>query len=460
MRGADGRLNVTPAPGSLLSRRTANPGAVLAVGSLGVVLAFIDATIVNVAFPDIREDFPETSLDGLSWILNAYNILFAAFLVAAGRIADLVGRRRMFSIGVFVFTLASGLCAISPSVETLVASRCLQAIGAAILVPASLALVLEAYGAERRTHAITLWTANAVVAAGLGPSLGGLLVELGGWRLAFLINLPVGAIALVLAGRTMIESRAPGRRRMPDLIGALMLAVGTGALVLAIVKGGDWGWADVRVVAAFVAAAILLSLFVQRSTSHRAPMIDPTLLRSRALRVGNLLMLLGGAGFFAYTLCNVLFLTLVWDYSVLQAGLALTPGPFVAAAVAKPAEALAERLGFAPMIAIGGVFWAAGVAYMASAVGPNADFVGEWLPGMGILGVGAGICFPLIGSVAVGNAAGDLFATASALQNVSRQLGAAIGVAILVAIVGTPGAGELGDAFDRGWLFAAGCFLA
>ena len=425
-----------------------------------MVLAFIDATIVNIAFPDIREDFPETSLDGLSWILNAYNIVFAAFLVAAGRIADLVGRRRMFSLGVFTFTLASGLCAISPSVEVLVASRALQALGAAMLVPASLALVLEAYGEERRTHAITLWTANAVVAAGIGPSLGGLLVDLGGWRLAFLVNLPVGAIALAMAGRAMIESRAPGRRRMPDLIGALMLALGTGSLVLAIVKGGEWGWADARVVAAFVAAAILLALFAGRSTRHRSPMIDPALLRSRALTVGNLAMFLGGAGFFAYTLCNVLFLTVVWDYSVLEAGLALTPGPFVAAAVARPAEALAERLGFAPMIALGGLFWAAGVVYMASAVGAEPDFVGEWLPGMAILGVGAGISFPLVGSVAIGNAPGDLFATASALQNVSRQLGAALGVAILVAIVGTPAPDEFGDAFDRGWVFAGGCFLA
>jgi EmrB/QacA subfamily drug resistance transporter len=433
---------------------------VLAIGSLGVVLAFIDATIVNIAFPDIREDFPETSLDGLSWILNAYNILFAAFLIAAGRIADLVGRRRMFSIGVFTFTLASVLCAISPSVEMLVASRALQAIGAAIVVPASLALVLEAYGPERRTHAITLWTANAVVAAGLGPSLGGLLVDLGGWRLAFLINLPVGLIALALAGRTMIESRAPGRRRMPDLLGALILAFGTGSLVLAIVKGGDWGWANAQVIGAFAAAAILLTLFAQRSTRHRAPLLDPTLLRSRALTIGNVLMLLGGAGFFAYTLCNVLFLTLVWEYSVLEAGLALTPGPFVAAAVARPAEGLAERLGFGPMIAVGGLFWGGGVIYLASAVGSTPDFVGEWLPGMAILGIGAGICFPLVGSVAVGNAPGELFATASALQNVSRQLGAALGVAILVAIVGTPAPGELEDAFDRGWLFAGGCFLA
>ena len=154
---------------AVVSRRRVTPRQVLGVASLGAVLAFVDATIVNVAFPDIRADFPDTDLAGISWVLNAYNIVFAAFIVPAGRIADLLGRKRLFEWGITVFTLASALCALAPSVELLVAARVLQALGAAITVPASLALVLESYPERERAHGVALWSAAAALAAGLGP---------------------------------------------------------------------------------------------------------------------------------------------------------------------------------------------------------------------------------------------------------------------------------------------------
>jgi EmrB/QacA subfamily drug resistance transporter len=452
-------MSAATAPAPAAARRVSSPGAVLAVASLGAVLAFVDATIVNVAFPDIRGDFGDASLDGLSWILNAYNIVFAAFLVAAGAIADLLGRRRLFSGGVVLFTLGSLLCALAPSVELLVAARIVQALGAAVIVPASLALVLDAYAGAERTHGVALWSASAALAAGIGPSLGGVLVELGGWRLAFLVNLPIGVAAFVLAGRVLVESRAPGRRRVPDLVGAVLLAVATAALTLAIVRGGTWGWANVRTLGVLALALALTAIFAWRCTWHRSPMLDLELLRIRAISVANLAMFVAAAGYFAYILCNVLFLTSVWGYSVLDAGLALTPGPFVAAAIARPAGRLADRIGERWMIVAGAAAWAAGVLYMASAVGTRPDFVGEWLPGMLILGVGAGICLPVVGSATVAPAPAARFATASGLSAVSRQLGAALGVALLVAIVGTPGAGELAGAFDDGWRFAAACFV-
>jgi NTE family protein len=441
-------------------RRRVTPRQVLAVASLGAVLAFVDATIVNVAFPDIREDFDDASLGGISWVLNAYNIVFAAFIVAAGRIADLLGRKRMFELGIVVFTLTSVLCAVAPSVELLVAARVLQAIGAAIVVPASLALVLEGFPEQERAHGVALWSAAAALAAGLGPSLGGVLVELGGWRLAFLVNLPIGIAALAASKRTLVESRAPGRRTLPDLAGALLLAGATGALTLAIVKGEDWGWASPGVVVSLVAALALGAAFAERCTWHRSPMIDLGLLRIRSLAASNAVTLVAAAGFYAYVLCNVLFLTTVWGYSVLEAGLAITPGPFIAAAVARPASRLAERIGAAATICVGALIWAAGVAYLAAVVGTAPDFLGQWLPGMAILGLGAGITFPVVGSAAVAEVTGGRFATATGLNSIARQLGAVLGVALLVAIVGTPGPTEVADAFDRGWLFAAACFAA
>ncbi|HZA58402.1 MAG TPA: MFS transporter, partial [Solirubrobacterales bacterium] len=166
-----------------MTRRAPRPLTVLAVSSLGVFMAFVDATIVNIAFPDIAVSFPETDISSLSWVLNAYNIVFAAFLVAAGKLADLMGRRRVYLIGLIVFTLASVLCAVAPSAAALTGFRVVQALGAALMVPSSLGLVLQAFPAERRAHAVALLSAVAALAAGIGPSLGGLLVAAESWRL-------------------------------------------------------------------------------------------------------------------------------------------------------------------------------------------------------------------------------------------------------------------------------------
>ncbi len=444
----------------VVRRRTVAPSAVLLVACAGAALAFIDATIVNVAFPDIRASFPGASLSDISWVLNAYNIVFAAFLLPAGRIADLLGRKRLFEWGIWIFALASILCAAAPSVGALVAARILQALGAAILVPASLALVLQASPGPRRTHGVALWSASAALAAGLGPSLGGVLVELSGWRLVFLVNVPLGALALLMSRRTLVESRAPGRRTVPDLIGATELAAATALFTLAVVQGDSWGWTSPATLGCAAAAAGLAAVFISRCRWHAAPMIDVALVRIRSVAVANVLTLIGAAGFYSYVLCNVLYLTSVWGYSVLDAGLAITPGPFIAAAVARPAAAVAARIGARWVLFVGGLVWAGGVLWLITQVGLTPDYVGEWLPAMVILGIGAGITFPVVGGAAVAEIPGGRFATGTGLNSVARQLGAVLGVSLLVAIVGRPGPAEIAHAFDRGWTFAFGCFVA
>src|SRR5262252_7451202 len=223
-------------------RRRPSPQTVLAVASLGAAVAFVDATIVNIAFPNIARSFPGTSISTLSWVLNAYNIVFAAFLMAAARIADLIGRRRVFVFGLELFTVGSLLCAIAPSAGALIAFRVVQALGAAFLVPSALALVLNAFPPVHRSHGVALLSAVGAAAAGLGPSLGGLLVTAAQWRLVFLVNVPIGVAVALAARRLLAESRAPGRGRVPDLQGTLLFAVAIGALVLGAVKGQDWGW--------------------------------------------------------------------------------------------------------------------------------------------------------------------------------------------------------------------------
>ncbi len=250
-------------------------------------------------------------------MLNAYNIVFAAFLVAAGRIADLLGRRRIFIFGLELFTAASVLCAVAPSAER--ADRVPGHPGARRRVPRP---VLAGAGAQRvpagatRSHGVALLSAVGAAAAGLGPSLGGLLVAAANWRLVFLVNLPIGIAAVLLARRRLVESRAPGRRRMPDLLGALVFALAIAALVLGVVKGPGVGLGAARaIVGSFAAALVLGGVFVWRCTWHRSPIIDLSLLRIRTFSAANAMTIVGAAGFYGYTLTNVLFLTGVWRYS-------------------------------------------------------------------------------------------------------------------------------------------------
>ena len=447
----------TTAPPRATTRRMPSPTTVLGICSLGVFMAFVDATIVNIAFPDIESSFPSSDISVLSWVLNAYNIVFAAFLVVAGRIADLIGRRRVFLIGIAVFSIASALCGAAPSIEALIAARVLQALGAALLVPASLSLVLQAFPAGRHAHSVALLSAVAALAAGVGPTLGGLLVSVDSWRLVFLVNVPIGIAAFALSRRSLVESREPGRRRMPDLLGALIFALAISTFVLGVVEGQSWGWTSPRILGSFAAAAVFLALFVWRSAQQRSPIFDIDLFRHRTFSVANSMTLIAAAGYFGYTLVNVLFLTGVWGYSVLDAGLAITPGPFIAAAVAGPSSRIAERLGHRPVLVAGGLIWAGAVYWFVTQVGLTPDYVGEWLPGMVLLGIGAGTLFPNLSGAAVASAPGKAFATATGINSVARQVGAALGVALVVAIVGTPGPTEVAGAFDNAWIFCAAC---
>ena len=435
-------------------------GQVLLVACSGAFLAFLDATIVNVAFPSIRESFEATSIGDLSWVLNAYNIVFAAFLVVFGRLADLLGRRRTFVSGVAVFTVASVACGLATSVEVLVAARVLQALGAALLVPASLALVVQAFEPERRGHAIGLWGATAAVAAGLGPPAGGALVELGGWRWAFLINLPLGVAAVIAARRTLVESRAPGRRRLPDLRGAALLAAAVGGVNLAIVKGDDWGWTSVETAATAAVSLLLLGGFVLSSRHHRSPLLDPELLRIRSFSVANVATLLAGLGFFAYLLTNVLWLQYVWGYSVLRAGLALMPGALVAAVVASLVAPVAERRGARAVVVPGALVWAGAYVWYAQRSGLEPAFLAEWLPGQVLSGIGAGAVLPVLGSAAMAAVPGGRFATASAVVSSARQLGGVIGIAVLVVIVGVPTPQTVVGSLQDGWLLSIVAFVA
>jgi EmrB/QacA subfamily drug resistance transporter len=430
--------------------RMARRWQVLLVTSVAVFMSFLDVTIVNIAFPEIRASFPESSISRASWILNAYSIVFAAALVPAGRLADRFGRRRFFLIGVLVFLAASVVCGAAGSVEVLAGARAVQALGGAMLVPASLGLLLPEFPIERRATATALWGATGAVAAAAGPSLGGLLVHWQGWRAVFFVNLLIGLPALLPARRILRESREP-QTLFPDALGAVLLAGGVGSLALGIVQGREWGWGSPRIVGAFVASGLLLALFVARSARHRAPVIELPLFRVRSFAVANAGGFVFATGFFALLLCNVLFLTGVWHYSVLRAGIALTPGPLAAAIAAAFGGRLSDRFGQRVVAVPGSLLFASGALLFALLTGPEPAYATAFLPANVLGGAGIGLTFAAFGSAAVAELPRNRFATGGAINNCIRQIGAVLGISTLVVVLGTPSPSEALHVFHRAW---------
>jgi EmrB/QacA subfamily drug resistance transporter len=428
---------------------------VLAATSLGAFMAFLDATIVNIAFPSIQSSFPEISRSWLSWVLNGYNIVFAALLLPAGRIADLVGHRRVFAAGVAIFGLASLLCAAAPSVGLLVAFRVVQAVGAALLVPTSLGLLLDEYPVADRVRAIAILGSAAALAAASGPVFGGLLVDGFDWRAVFVVNLPICAGTLYLTRRWVKERRDPEHGRMPDVFGIALFAGGMALLALALTRVDSWGWWDIRVEGCLALGCSLLAAFLVRSRRHPAPAVELALFRLRSVRMANCAIIVFAAAFYAKILIDVLFLTSIWHYSVLTAGAAMTPGPLITAILAAPSGRLADRYGTAPIAAAGAFVYALGCAWYTLNAGVAPDYVSQWLPGAALTGLGIALAFPSLTSAAVIALPAGRYATGSALNASARQLGGVLGIAIAVSIIGGANRAASHSDFVHAWTYAA-----
>jgi NTE family protein len=432
---------------------------ILLVTTVAVFMAFLDVTIVNVAFPSIAADFPETSLADLSWVLNAYNVVFAALLVPAGRLADRVGQRRLFFGGLWLFLAGSVLCGIAPDAVLLISARVVQAIGAAALIPTSLALVLPEFPPERRAVATSVWAAAGAVAAATGPSLGGVLVDAGGWRWAFLVNVVV-ALGVLPARRLLVDRTDPAGADPPDLLGGALLAGAVGALALGIVKAPDWGWTDDRVLGAWLASAIALCALAVRTRRHPAPVLEPALLRIRSFAIGNTAMLVLSMGFYALLLSNVLFLTQVWGYSVLDAGFGVTPGPLAAAVAAVAGGRICERFGPRVVLVPAALVAAAACLLYRSITGEEPAYASDWLPAQLLSGAAFGFAFAALATATVMDLPPNRLATGTALSSCARQIGAVVGIAVLIAVLGTPAPDEAPSVFDEAWLLMAAALAA
>ncbi|HEV3071822.1 MAG TPA: DHA2 family efflux MFS transporter permease subunit [Solirubrobacteraceae bacterium] len=426
---------------------------VLVLACLGAFMAFLDATIVNIAFPDIRRAFAAADLSELSWVLNAYNVAFAALLVPAGRYAELIGIRRAFSYGVAIFTLASLGAGLAPSLAALIAMRVVQAVGAALIVPSSLTLLLRACSMRRRSTAVGLWGAAAAVAAAIGPSLGGAVVYAADWRWVFIINLPIGLITLRLAGS--LPDQRSERAMRPDALGTALVATAVGLLALAIVQGEAWGWQSAAVIGSFLASALSTWAFIWRTRGRANPAVDLALFRRVRFRIANLCTAICAMAFYAMLFANALFLTEVWGYSVWWAGLALTPAPLLAAAVAGPAGRVADTRGHRIVIAVGGTIYTAAGILLLVRVGTSPAYLSAFLPATVLIGIGLGMAFPTLSAAAVSDLSDKSFAAGSAINAAARQVGAVVGIAVVATVVGTAGRTSSLAGFRVVWAFTS-----
>ena len=427
----------------------------LALASLGAFVVFLDTTIVNVAFEAISRSY-HSDTDRLAWVLNAYSLVFAAALIPAGRLADRYGRRRLFLLGISGFAVMSALCGLAPNAGVLIGARGLQAAFAALITPTSLALILPEFPPHRRPFAIGTWGSMGALAAALGPTIGALLTQYADWRWIFLINVPICAAIVLFGLRTLHESRDPHAEGLPDPLGVLLIAAMPAALSFAIIEGPRWGWTDGRVLGAFTLTVVLLPLFLLRCRAAARPAIDLALFTVRQFRLVNAATLIFAAAFYGTLLSNIIFLQTVWHYSVLSAALATSPGPLLVAVIARFSTRLAHRYGPRPVLSIGGVFYAGGLAVYAGASGAHAQWLTHWLPASLLVGVGIGMTLPVQSSAAVQALPSGRFALGSAINASFRQLGAVLGISLFVAILGSPAPGRaLGAFHDVWWLFGA-----
>lgn len=424
----------------------------LAVIAAAVFMANLDLWIVNVAFVDIGTSL-HASLADVSWVLNAYAVTLAALLVPAGRLGDRVGHRAVFLGGMVIFTLASAACALAPGLAVLVVSRIAQAVGAAAQLPASLALLMAAVPAESRTNAARSWSAIGAVAAVCGPVFGGLLVTLD-WRWVFVVNLPIGVIALVI-GRRVLPYPAPrSREPIPDLAGAALLVVAVASLTGALVESPTWGWTSGRTAGLLASAIVGTALFLVRSMRHTHPLVELHLLRVRRFAIANAGTVAFSAAFAIMLLSNSLWCQEIWHYSPLRTGLAMAPGPLMVPFVTAFSARLVNRVGLGPLTAVGSALFAVGLVWRIVAATATPDYVRDLLPSMLIGGTGVGLA--LSSFIAAGATAlpAERSATASGTVNSGRQIASALGVAVLVTILGATG--ETVTRYDISWWVGVG----
>lgn len=427
-------MTTTDAPVTT-SAPTPTPWPVFWIASAAVFLVSLDTTLLYAAFPALRASFASASAADLSWVLNAYTVIYAAMLVPAGALADRRGRKRIFMLGATLFLGASAACGLAGSVAWLIGARAVQALGAALLTPASLSLVLAVFPAAKRAVAISLWGAVSALAAAVGPSLGSLVVDTVGWPWAFYINLPVGAVALWFGAGRLTEARGHGHGRV-DLVGMALLILAVGAIALAIVQSESPRWTRAELLMAAATGAGALAAFIAWARKAPQPLVDLGLFRHRTFAMVNLATLAFGCAFAMMFFGFFFYMTGIWHFTLPEAGFAVTPGPLIVIPAAIVGGRLAARLGHRPVLVTGALIYALAGLWFMTMPGETPDYLGRWLPGLLLNGVGIGLVLPSLSAAAAHKLPPQQYAVGSAVNQATRQIGSVLGVAVTVLLLG------------------------
>ena len=429
-------LATVPVAATETHPHNASPWPVFWVASVAAFLVSLDSTMLYSAFGALRAGFPEATAADMSWVLNAYTVVYAAMLIPAGGLADAHGRKRVFLFGVTLFIAASAACGLAGSVGWLIAARVAQAVGAALLTPASLSIVLAAFPQNKRAVTVSLWGAVAGFAAAVGPSLGSFVVQSVGWPWAFFINLPIGALSLWRGASLLSESARAGTRRKVDVVGMVLLIVAVGAIALAIVESESPVWTRARLAAAAGTGAIAFVAFIVWAKRVPEPLVDLGLFRHRTYSAVTAAMLSFGIAFAMMFFAFFFYMNNVWHYSQARAGLAIAPGPLMVIPVAVVTGRLSGRYGHRPFLVGGALLYAAAGLWFMLVPGAEPSYASQWLPGLFLSGASVGMVMPSLSGAAVSKLPAQHYAVGSAVNQATRQIGAVIGVAITVLLLG------------------------
>ena len=461
-----------PGPLTHSDGRTVHKGLALAVLAISQLMVVLDISIVNVALPDIARDLQVGSQNDLSWIVTGYTLTFGGFLLLGGKLADRLGRRRIFLVGAVLFAVASLLGGFAGNLGLLIVARLVQGLGGALMAPAALSLLTVVFAeGQERNRALGIWAAISAGGAAIGLILGGFLTEYASWRWVLFVNVPVALLAVVGALRFVPESRDV-RARGFDVPGALLVTGGLVALVYALVEGNGLGWTSARTLGMLALAVILLAAFVVVQRRSADPLVDFRLFRSRTLLGADIGALFIGAGIFAVFFFLILWMQQVNDYSPIRSGFAFLPMTVFIVVGAAIASQLLGRTGPRPLLIVGPALSAAGMLLLALRLDPTSSYLTMVLPSLVLIALGMGLTFVALTSAAVAGVPEEDAGVASALLNAGQQVGGALGLAILTAVStarteaiasGPPGTPGFVEALVEGWgvgfVVAAG-FLA
>lgn len=416
-----------------------------------MLLAAFVGTATNIAIPILEADFEDVPLSTISWVVSAFNVTQVTFMLLGGRLADRLGRRRIFLQGLLVFGVGALLSGLAPTIETIIAARVIQGFGVALMLPSSLAAVLPEFPEERHGTVVSWWSSMGVLGAAAAPTIAAGLLQVASWRWVFLAVLPIVVVA-AMVGRRVLEPGIVAADPPPlDLVGAATGTLAIGGLTFAIVQGRSWGWTDPAIIAVVVVTVVSGFVFVHSSRHHPEPLFDADLLRIRTFSVitaaGSLLSASTAATWFLYPL----FMIEVWGYSVLQVGLAMTPGPAVLVVAAPFAGRLADARGYKRLLVLGASLATFGTAWMAWRLTPGETYLRAFLPGTVSIGLGMAFMLGPANAAALRDVPRAQLGAANAGYNMARLTGSTLGVAMTAAIIGTAVAGDRIDELRAGW---------